>query len=71
MRNKGEEVVQLPLYEADNNDRVSSRSVIIMIIVFKKYIKKSNSNNMINRDKQIHKYYAGRSRPHSTQTAGS
>ena len=27
MRNK-EEVVQLPLYEADNNERVSSRSVI-------------------------------------------
>ena len=38
MRNKGEVVVQLPLYEADNNDRVSSRSVIIMIIVKKKKI---------------------------------
>ena len=47
MRKKGEEVVQLTLYKADNSDRVSSRSVI--------YYHNSSSINiaivMINIDK--------------------
>ena len=47
MKKKGEEVVQLTLYKADNSDRVSSRSVI--------YYHNSSSINiaivMINIDK--------------------
>ena len=38
MRKKGEEVVHLTLYEADNSDRVSSTSVI--------YYHNSNSMNI-------------------------